>query len=85
MKRRRRLSRALLTASLLLLGAGMARAQFVLIPDTSMRAWLNMMAPGCVDSAGYLDTLSPALVMPPWVTSVSVYVNWSVDLLGQVS
>ena len=83
MKRRRRLSRALLTASLLLLGAGMARAQFVLIPDTSMRAWLNMMAPGCVDSAGYLDTLSPALVMPPWVTSVSVYVNWSPsDLTG---
>ena len=75
--------RSLVAAALVLLGVGMARGQFVLIPDTNMRAWLNMTAPGSVDSAGYLDTLSPALVMSPGVTSVSVYVNWSPsDLTG---
>lgn len=83
MKRPALLFRSIFIASLLLFGAGMASAQLVLIPDTNMRAWLNMMAPGSVNGTGYLDTQSPALVMPPWVYSVDLNVNWAPsDLTG---
>ncbi|MEO8069440.1 MAG: hypothetical protein ABI599_17210 [Flavobacteriales bacterium] len=37
------------------------RAQLEYIPDPWLRGWMNQLAPGCVDAAGYLDPNHPAL------------------------
>jgi len=52
-----------IAASALCLGAILTglRGQFVYLPDTNFRAWMSNVAPGSVDSNGYLDTTHAAL------------------------
>ncbi len=38
-----------------------ARAQLQFIPEPWIRAWMNDLAPGCVNAEGYLDPAYPAL------------------------
>ncbi len=41
--------------------ASSAQAQLQFIPSIWLREWMNELAPGCVDAAGYLDPDHPAL------------------------
>lgn len=67
-----------LIACALCLHAPQVQAQLQFIPEPFMRTWLNDLAPGCVDGAGYLDPDHPAL------DSVTTATLWpdGLDLTG---
>lgn len=55
-------------------------AQFVFVPDTSLRSALNEWVPGAVDASGYLDAGNPAVLAE---NTLTLNVDWTtVDLTG---